>query len=160
MRADDDRHLERLAPLLGAALVIPEMPAAVKARAEAVRAAELHAMEAGVAHAGLGIARDDDAVGDVGPGILAEVADDRQRAEVDVLARRHDVLHRSRVAREGRDATVTASHPLVGEALERHAERLREPHAVGEEARDQREARAADTVEPEHGDTGRAARAP
>src|SRR5262249_62277519 len=86
MTADQHGHRQVLAELLGAARVRPQMAAAVQAGPEQVRTLELHAMEARVADARIGVFRHYDAVGDVGAAVLRKVARYRQGLSVKLRA--------------------------------------------------------------------------
>src|SRR5215471_5289351 len=151
MRADHHRYGQRLAPLLRPPLIVPEMPAAVQARAHAVTPAQFHAVEARVAHAGVGVLGHYDAVGDVGARVFREVIDDGQLAKVDLDARLHHLAHRPTLAQEGSEAPLAAPHPLVVQALERHAEGARIAPAMAEHVGHHGEAGPSHLLEPQHG---------
>ena len=90
--ADDDRDIERLAGALGR-LVEHVGVARQQQRAEPVRPAELQPVDRDVLDAGRGIARDQQAGGDVGAVVVLVVRRQRQLlAEIDLAM--HDLLHR------------------------------------------------------------------
>ena len=107
MRADHHRHRQIFSALLGAPLIVPQVPPAVQAGAHPVAAAQLHAMEARIAHAGVRVLGHHDAVGDVGARVLGEVVDDGQLAQIDLGARLHHLAHRSVLAQDGREAAIS-----------------------------------------------------
>ena len=150
MTADDHDDGQVLPQLLGTACIAPEVAAAVQAGSEQVPALELHAVEAGVAHARIGVLGDDDAVGDVGAAVLGEMARDRQQPQVQLVAGEHDVEDRPARHDLGLVEPVAETAPRVEQLAFRHAGREGQALAAAEDVRDHRKRAVADTLEPEH----------
>ena len=129
---DDDGDVERLA---GAFRHVEERISVARQdqRAETVRTAELQAVDRDVLHAGLGVARDQQAGGDVGAVVVFVVHRHRQLlAEIDLAM--HDLLHRAALhflarQRVERRVLIARQH-LAG--LDAH--RLGNPLPVGHQA--------------------------
>jgi len=72
------------------------MAALVELERQLVRAAQLQAVEGGVAHAGVGVSGEHAAGGDVAPAVACRVPEDRElRAQVHLRPQAHHLLHRA-----------------------------------------------------------------
>lgn len=92
IRPQSHRHFQAFPALFRQVMVVGPALVAVPVHAGGGLVEHLHAIHAHIAHACLGILRDDKGHGDEGPGVLRPRGEDGEHGEIDVLAGQHDVL--------------------------------------------------------------------
>ncbi len=135
--AQDDGDPEPLVPVLGLERGAPDPPLRRHVHAEPPRALELHPLEPDAEDAGVGIAPDHHAGGEVAAGVQLGVHHDRQRGAVGLFAQQHHFLTgavRDQARRDGRaHRGAVAIDDLVHAAAERDGQpRHRAVEAGGE----------------------------
>jgi hypothetical protein len=128
--ADRDRDRHALAAALIGLVDRPPVVTRAHQAADRLRAEDLMAVDAGVLHARVGMARHRDARRDVRPAVEFVVVGDRQPAEVDRGAAHDDVLHRCGVAGDDGRRDRRAQRLAVGSRNVGDAAAQRQGHAL------------------------------
>ena len=146
MGANEHGDLEGSALQGGAAMTVPQVATGVEADAEGGRSDELHAGITEVAHAGVGVAGEDHAAGDVLAGVDFKVDGNGVAAQVDLVAGEDLFLHRRFAGGNRGDAALGETDPAFDQVALVQIEKQGYAAAAGEEIGEDRHGGAGDIV--------------